>query len=218
MKDNNPKIKICGVKNNDIAKLLIDLDMDFIGLNFIKKSIRYLDEFTAKSISKYIDKYREQKKAKIQKVGLFLDENVEKMNEISKKFNLDLVQLCGNENTEYISKSLIPVIKVIHIIENMSIEKLGEKIESFSKVSEFIILDTYSDTAAGGTGKTFDWSKYKKFFNKNIIIAGGLNPNNINKFINQYNPWGIDVSSGVESNKQKDSNKINLFVKNSQLI
>ena len=116
MKDNNPKIKICGVKNNDIAKLLIDLDMDFIGLNFIKKSIRYLDEFTAKSISKYIDKYREQKKAKIQKVGLFLDENVEKMNEISKKFNLDLVQLCGNEYTEYISKSLIPVIKVIHIM------------------------------------------------------------------------------------------------------
>ena len=217
MYKNNPKIKICGIKQISTAKLLIDLEVDFVGLNFIKNSTRYLNEKNAKQIVDYIDDYRKSKKSQIQKVGLFLNEKIEKLNYLSKIFNLDFVQLCGNEDIEYISMVQKPVIKVVHIKEKMHSDELKKKIESFSSVSKYIILDTFSKSSAGGTGLTFDWSEYKNLFNKNIFIAGGLNPDNIKDFSNSYLPWAIDVSSGVESNKEKDPEKINLFIRNSKI-
>ena len=191
--------------------------MDFVGLNFINNSSRYLNEKNAKHISDYIDDYRESKKSQIQKVGLFLNEKIEKLNHLTKIYNLDFVQLCGNEDIEYISMVEKPVIKVVHIKKKMNFDELKNNIKSFFSVSKYIILDTFSKSSAGGTGETFDWSEYKKLFNKNIFIAGGLNPDNIKDFSNSYLPWAIDVSSGVESNKEKDPEKINLFIKNSKI-
>ena len=217
MYKNNPKIKICGIKENRTAKLLVDLEVDFVGLNFINNSSRYLNEKNAKHISDYIDDYRESKKSQIQKVGLFLNEKIEKLNHLTKIYNLDFVQLCGNEDIEYISMVEKPVIKVVHIKKKMNFDELKNNIKSFFSVSKYIILDTFSKSSAGGTGETFDWSEYKKLFNKNIFIAGGLNPDNIKDFSNSYLPWAIDVSSGVESNKEKDPEKINLFIKNSKI-
>ena len=217
MYKNNPKIKICGIKEIRTAKLLVDLEVDFVGLNFINNSSRYLNEKNAKHISDYIDDYRESKKSLIQKVGLFLNEKIEKLNHLTKIYNLDFVQLCGNEDIEYISMVEKPVIKVVHIKKKMNFDELKNNIKSFFSVSKYIILDTFSKSSAGGTGETFDWSEYKKLFNKNIFIAGGLNPDNIKDFSNSYLPWAIDVSSGVESNKEKDPEKINLFIKNSKI-
>ena len=217
MYKNNPKIKICGIKEIRTAKLLVDLEVDFAGLNFIHNSSRYLNEKNAKHISDYIDDYRESKKSQIQKVGLFLNEKIEKLNHLTKIYNLDFVQLCGNEDIEYISMVEKPVIKVVHIKKKMNFDELKNNIKSFFSVSKYIILDTFSKSSAGGTGETFDWSEYKKLFNKNIFIAGGLNPDNIKDFSNSYLPWAIDVSSGVESNKEKDPEKINLFIKNSKI-
>ena len=217
MYKNNPKIKICGIKEIRTAKLLVDLEVDFVGLNFINNSSRYLNEKNAKHISDYIDDYRESKKSQIQKVGLFLNEKIEKLNHLTKIYNLDFVQLCGNEDIEYISMVEKPVIKVVHIKKKMNFDELKNNIKSFFSVSKYIILDTFSKSSAGGTGETFDWSEYKKLFNKNIFIAGGLNPDNIKGFSNSYLPWAIDVSSGVESNKEKDPEKINLFIKNSKI-
>tara|TARA_B000000441_G_scaffold131813_1_gene117039 strand:- start:431 stop:1087 length:657 start_codon:yes stop_codon:yes gene_type:complete len=217
MYKNNPKIKICGIKEIRTAKLLVDLEVDFVGLNFINNSSRYLNEKNAKHISDYIDDYRESKKSQIQNVGLFLNEKIEKLNHLTKIYNLDFVQLCGNEDIEYISMVEKPVIKVVHIKKKMNFDELKNNIKSFFSVSKYIILDTFSKSSAGGTGETFDWSEYKKLFNKNIFIAGGLNPDNIKDFSNSYLPWAIDVSSGVESNKEKDPEKINLFIKNSKI-
>ena len=217
MYKNNPKIKICGIKEIRTAKLLVDLEVDFVGLNFINNSSRYLNEKNAKHISDYIDDYRESKKSQIQKVGLFLNEKIEKLNHLTKIYNLDFVQLCGNEDIEYISMVEKPVIKVVHIKKKMNFDELKNNIKSFFSVSKYIILDTFSKSSAGGTGETFDWSEYKKLFNKNIFIAGGLNPDNIKDFSNSYLPWAIDVSSGVESNKEKDPEKIYLFIKNSKI-
>ena len=217
MYKNNPKIKICGIKEIRTAKLLVDLEVDFVGLNFINNSSRYLNEKNAKHISDYIDDYRESKKSQIQKVGLFLNEKIEKLNHLTKIYNLDFVQLCGNEDIEYISMVEKPVIKVVHIKKKMNFDELKNNIKSFFSVSKYIILDTFSKSSAGGTGETFDWSEYKKLFDKNIFIAGGLNPDNIKDFSNSYLPWAIDVSSGVESNKEKDPEKINLFIKNSKI-
>ena len=217
MYKNNPKIKICGIKEIRTAKLLVDLEVDFVGLNFINNSSRYLNEKNAKHISDYIDDYRESKKSQIQKVGLFLNEKIEKLNHLTKIYNLDFVQLCGNEDIEYISMVEKPVIKVVHIKKKMNFDELKNNIKSFFSVSKYIILDTFSKSSAGGTGETFDWSEYKKLFNKNIFIAGGLNPDNIKDFSNSYLPWAIDVSSGVESNKEKDPEKINLFIRNSKI-
>ena len=217
MYKNNPKIKICGIKEIRTAKLLVDLEVDFVGLNFINNSSRYLNEKNAKHISDYIDDYRESKKSQIQKVGLFLNEKIEKLNHLTKIYNLDFVQLCGNEDIEYISMVEKPVIKVVHIKKKMNFDELKNNIKSFFSVSKYIILDTFSKSSAGGTGETFDWSEYNKLFNKNIFIAGGLNPDNIKDFSNSYLPWAIDVSSGVESNKEKDPEKINLFIKNSKI-
>jgi phosphoribosylanthranilate isomerase len=103
---------------------------------------------------------------------------------------------------------------MIHIKDDEKKEIIESQIESSQKYADYIILDTFSTSSKGGTGKSFNWDKFKDLFNKEIFIAGGLNPYNISDLNTKYRPWGVDVASGVEINNIKDISKIKAFVKN----
>ncbi|MDC0253197.1 phosphoribosylanthranilate isomerase, partial [Chloroflexi bacterium] len=127
----------------------------------------------------------------------------------------DYVQLCGNEDLKYIQELDIKVIKVIHIKSQDSVKEVKKKINDYLLICEYIILDTYSKKASGGTGKSFDWNEYSSLFSKKVFVAGGLNPDNVSEVVKTYAPWGIDVSSGVETNGEKDIYKIENFINRS---
>ncbi len=211
---NNPKIKICGVKDIKISKLLLDLNIDFIGLNFIEKSSRFISHEQGEKITDEISLYGKKIGAKINIVGLFENHKVEYVNSIIKKLNLDYVQLCGSEDYKYSKKINAPIIKMIHIKDDEKKEFIEFQIKSSQQYADYIILDTFSSSSKGGTGKIFNWEKFQDLFNKEIFIAGGLNPDNISEFNKIYNPWGVDVASGVEINKRKDVSKIKAFIEN----
>jgi phosphoribosylanthranilate isomerase len=211
---NNPKIKICGVKDIKISKLLLDLNIDYIGLNFIKKSSRFITIEKARSITDEITQYQKTINSKINTVGLFQNHEVEYVNSIIKCLNLDYVQLCGSEDYNYAKKINSQIIKMIYIKNDEKEEVIKSQIQSSLQYADFIILDTFSISSKGGTGKSFNWEKFKNLFNEKIFIAGGLNPDNINIVNKKYSPWGVDVATGVEINKIKDVSKIKVFVEN----
>jgi len=211
---NNPKIKICGVKDIKISKLLLDLNIDYIGLNFIKKSSRFITIEKARSITDEITQYQKTINSKINTVGLFQNHEVEYVNSIIKCLNLDYVQLCGSEDYNYAKKINSQIIKMIYIKNDEKEEVIKSQIQSSLQYANFIILDTFSISSKGGTGKSFNWEKFKNLFNEKIFIAGGLNPDNINIVNKKYSPWGVDVATGVEINKIKDVSKIKVFVEN----
>ncbi len=186
---NNTKIKICGIKDTRLIDELTKLNIDFIGINFIESSKRFINSKSAKAISQKLS----SKQTKIKLVGLFQDHDKSLVNELSNDLNLDYVQLCGNESIEY--------------IEGI------EKINLYLEKSDYVILDTYSKSSSGGTGVSFNWDKYKTLFNKRVFVAGGLNPKNIGDLIKSHNPWGVDVSSGVEHEGEKSIKKIKDFIK-----
>jgi phosphoribosylanthranilate isomerase len=196
------RVKICGISNLKDALAAIEYGADALGFVFFSKSPRYIAPEKAKSIISSLPPI-------ITTVGVFVDEEKKKLEEIVSFTGLDTIQLHGSEPPEY-SNFNKKVIKAIRIKELSDLELL----KRYNSVSSFL-LDTYSPNELGGTGKVFNWEiaveakKYGK-----IILAGGLRPDNVAKAIEVVQPYGIDVSSGVEGNikGRKDHKKIRLFI------
>jgi phosphoribosylanthranilate isomerase len=188
------RIKICGITNEEDALISIEYGADAIGFVFHQKSPRVVTPETTKSI--------------ISNVGVFVNEDRSKVEEIADDTGLDIIQLHGSEPPEacHMSKK---VIKAIRVKELTDLEPLKRY-----QVSAFL-LDTYSPHAIGGTGQIFNWDiavEAKKF--GRIILAGGLTPDNVEEAVRWVQPYGIDVSSGVEGDRKgrKDRDKLKLFI------
>lgn len=187
------KLKICGIKSVEYAKLCERLGVDFIGLNFVPSSKRLIS----------IEKAREIRKAtkKISLVGIFQNQPIEKVNKIAQKLNLDYIQLSGDESVEFVKKCCRPVIKGISLKNKIDLKKA----EKYLPHAAYILLDSTSP----GAGKpiTVDLKHIKYPF----LIAGGITVENIEKIVKETNPLGIDVASGVETNGKLDYEKIILI-------
>src|SRR3989338_6494760 len=181
------KIKICGITNYEDAKNAADLGADFLGFNFYSKSPRFVDENLAKSI----------------------------INEISEYCNLDLIQLSGDEDSQYLNKlkesTNKKIIKSFRIKNKINNEIDIKSVNSFD--SDYIMLDTFKDGFYGGTGESFNLSLIKNINNKKLFLAGGLNDANVKKAIDKIHPFAVDVCSGIESSPgKKDLNKMKKFI------
>jgi len=196
------KVKICGITNLLDAKNCEMLGVDMIGFIFYKKSPRYINlDSSLKIISKLNNK--------IKKVGVFVDEDIEVINDMSHILKLNYIQLHGDEDNEYIKKIKTPTIKAL----NGNDINLDSKIKQFSK-PEFILLDNINKNSKGGSGEKFDWKNILNLDNKEkLILSGGLNEKNI---INAMNT-GIkffDFCSATEKKPGiKDSKKVKTIVK-----
>lgn len=195
------KVKICGITNLEDALAAIDAGADALGFVFHPRSPRHVFPEQASAIIRRLPPF-------IQAVGLFVDEPLEMVNETADLCGLDLVQLHGDEPPGYCDAVTRRVIKAFRVKEITCLEPMQDY-----RVSA-CLLDAWSPTAHGGTGRTFNWEvaacaarSYR------IILAGGLTPENVAEAVRQVRPYGVDVSSGVESSPgRKDAERVREFI------
>jgi phosphoribosylanthranilate isomerase len=199
------KVKVCGMTNLKDALVAVEEGADAIGFIFCKKSPRSVTMKLVREIVLELPPF-------VDTVGVFVDETAAQINKIADHCNLDLIQLHGNESPAFCKRMRRRVIKAFRVKDMQSVKKL-----SGFQVSGFL-LDTFSESLHGGTGKVFDWNlalPAKKF--GPVIMAGGLTPNNVRQAVQQVRPYGVDVCSGVESQPGiKDHKKIRAFLKNAK--
>jgi phosphoribosylanthranilate isomerase len=135
------------------------------------------------------------------------------VNDIAGAAGLDLVQLSGNEPADFVRKVERPVIKAIHIAADTTAEDVADRAADLRTASA-LLLDTVSAESRGGTGASFDWTVAAEAARKlPFLLAGGLTPENVAAAVEAVSPWGVDVSSGVESGGKKDVEKIRAFIR-----
>ena len=145
-------------------------------------------------------------------VGVFAGMNPDEVNDIADAAGLDLVQLSGGEDDDFVRRVHRPVLRAVHVHSGMSAEDVEDR--CVPGISAGLLLDTGSAGALGGTGTTFDWSIAAQVGErKPFLLAGGLTPENVAEAIGQVRPWGVDVSTGVETGGVKDIEKIRAFIR-----
>ncbi len=205
------RIKICGIRDKTHALAAVEAGADFIGLVFAP-SKRQISPALAREIANAV----KESSAATKVVGVFVNAPVFQINEIADFCALDVVQLSGDESWECCRKIANPIIKAIRIGRH-SAEEICAEISAGSQLfagRRFItLLDSQVEGEYGGTGESFNWDlaeKVAKGFP--VIIAGGLDPQNVARLVKRVAPWGVDVSSGVETAGVKDIVKIKAFV------
>jgi phosphoribosylanthranilate isomerase len=205
------RIKICGFRDKANALAAVEAGADFIGLVFAS-SQRQVNPHKAREIASAVKESNDVTKV----VGVFVNAPVFQINEIADFCALDVVQLSGDESWEYCGKIANPIIKAIRVGQQ-SLEDLYTELSTASKLlagHRFItLLDSRVEGKYGGTGESFNWNLAKQIAEKfPVIIAGGLDPENVAGLIETVSPWGVDVSSGVETGGVKDISKIKAFI------
>jgi phosphoribosylanthranilate isomerase len=208
------RIKICGITETEQAVAAAEAGADYLGLVFAQSS-RQINPQRAATIVHEVKKRVESP----QMVGVFVNLPSNDVNFIAESCRLDWVQLSGDESWDFCRQIKKPVIKAIHIYSNSNaIQILDEIKKGYTFLSsEYlkILLDTRVKGSYGGTGQRFDWKLAKEVNLKYpVFVAGGLDINNVIKMISEVEPWGVDVSSGVESRGRKDIEKIKRFIQN----
>ena len=193
------KIKLCGLSRLEDIETVNGLKPEFIGFVFYKKSIRYVDFDKAAELKKKLD-------PDIKAVGVFIDEDINDVAYLLNEDIIDIAQLHGREDEEYISelRKLTggkPVIKAFRIksVEDASLVNASS--------ADYVLLDS-----GAGDGKLLDRSLLREV-KRDYFLAGGLDPENVKEALEEINPFAVDVSSGIESDKKKDPEKMKKFVK-----
>jgi phosphoribosylanthranilate isomerase len=205
------RVKICGIRDKNHALAAVEAGADFIGLVFAP-SKRQVTPTQACEIASAVKKSSDATKV----VGVFVNAPASQVNEIADFCALDCVQLSGDESWEYCHEVVEPVIKAIRIGQQSPAELCAE-LSTGGKLlpsQRFIaLLDSQVEGKYGGTGESFNWNLAQQVAKRfPVIIAGGLDPKNVARLIETVRPWGVDVSSGVETGGVKDIAKIKAFI------
>jgi len=206
------RVKICGIATEEQALAAAQAGADFIGLVFAP-SPRQITPARAKKIAAAL----KASGAAVETVGVFVNTPAAKVSKIAAGCGLDWVQLSGDEPWGYCRELARPVIKVIRISRSCGSEPVcrdlayGQKL--FGRQRHIFLIDSSVASKYGGTGRTFDWDLARPIAVRfPVIIAGGLRPANVAAAIEIISPWGVDVSSGVETKGVKDISKIKKFI------
>ena len=197
------RIKICGITNKEDALAAAHLGADALGFVFAT-SPRKVSIESAREIIKTLPPF-------VHTVGVFVDEDLERVSSIAAQCGLDILQLHGNESVAYCSSFDRRVIKAVRLQSRDELKNLSQ----YADVVDGLLLDTYVPNQPGGTGVTFDWKlavEAKRY--GRIILAGGLNPENVAAAISTVKPYAVDASSGLEQSPGvKDHEKMARFIK-----
>ena len=191
------KIKICGLRRECDVDFVNSAGVDFVGFVFAG-SKRQVTPAQASVLKKRLS-------PDIKSVGVFVNESIENIKRICKNGIIDLVQLHGNEDSDFI-KTLkneinLPVIKAVKALSRDYIK------EEIRNDADFVLLDSFKENSLGGPGSIFDWTIVPDI-KKPVFLAGGLNTNNIKQAVDMVHPFCVDISSGVETDGFKDERKI----------
>ncbi len=190
------RVKICGICDPDAAAAAVGAGADLLGFHFCSSSRRVRPE-TAKAI---VDGLRVRPAL----VGVFIDQDPDEVWQIADFVGLDLVQLHGSEEPGF--QAGFPVMKVLKVREG--------DVPSADGWPDPVMLDSWSSDHRGGTGRTWEWERARSLLSeRKVFIAGGLEPGNVGSVVSAFRPYGVDVSSGVESAvRVKDPDKLRAFV------
>lgn len=194
------KIKVCGITSREEAQFVASLGPDAIGFVFAESKRRVKPELVKEVVSAL--------PPFIQKVGVFVNEDIEKVREVYHTCGLSMVQLHGDESPDYCAALNLPIIKAIAVKNEAEVKRAAEyKVQA-------ILLDTFIPGMPGGTGRCFSWEMVTNYQGPPLIVAGGLHADNVTEAIKRLRPYAVDVSSGVESNGKKDFQKVKDFIQN----
>lgn len=187
-----PRVKICGITRESDVEAVCEMGADAIGFVFYDKSPRALSPEQARALSRKVSPF-------VTRVGLFVDASEKQIQETIESAQLDLLQFHGNETEKQCVKFNMPYIKAIRMAPDLDVLKVIQKYPSASG----FLLDTYKKGKPGGTGQVFDWnsipSTLRGVSDPAIILAGGLNPDNVVEAVKMLRPYAVDLSGGVES-------------------
>jgi phosphoribosylanthranilate isomerase len=208
-------VKICGITNLEDALIAVDAGADALGFVFYEKSPRKIE---AEAVREIVTKLP----VKVEKVGVFVNESEERIDESVRQAGLTAVQLCGKGSAaNYLRErqNLDGRPKVVAVIPSPELSEGGFFItDELKNALHALLIDSSSETQPGGTGRPFDWKKAQGMVEMlglriPTIVAGGLTPANVGEAIALFHPWGVDVASGVEAMPgKKDPEKVRAFV------
>jgi phosphoribosylanthranilate isomerase len=206
------RIKICGLTQIEPALVAGQAGADFLGL-VLARSHRQVTPEKGRVLVQAVRGLATRPAV----VGVFVNRLAEEINRIADYCQLDWVQLSGHESWAYCQEIKKPVIKVIHISPGTTVKEVLASIEAGHRMlakKEFVcLLDAEVGGAYGGTGQAFHWELARAVSTRfPVMVAGGLNPTNVGQLLMAVKPWGVDVSSGVETDGQKDPAKIRAFI------
>ncbi|HSK82618.1 MAG TPA: phosphoribosylanthranilate isomerase, partial [Rubrobacter sp.] len=196
-------VKICGITNAEDARVAADAGADAVGLIFAE-SPRRVNVEEARRISLALPE-------NIIRVGVFVDEEPAEILRISREVGLDLAQLHGDETPEAVNairQGGVKVMKALRVRDAVSLEA------SDRYGADLILLDAHSERARGGTGERFDWEVAKSSTGRdNIVVSGGLGPENVRQAVEFFEPYGVDASSSLEDEPgRKNGERVRRFV------
>ena len=222
------KLKICGLRETGHAMAAAEAGADFLGFVFVPGVRRQLSETQARDVIQAYRSLRGQIGPRL--VGLFANQPLDEVNRIVRSCDLDYAQLCGDEPPEYWDRVEAGVIRQIKVRGDMPREgglsdrgrddmlrkraviDTPRRVEEVASAGHIPLLDRHEAGALGGTGRSFDWTIAQEIARDHeFLLAGGLTPENVPHAIATVDPWGVDVSSGVETVGAKDLAKIAAF-------
>ena len=195
------RVKMCGMRTMAAARAAEEAGADYIGFIFAKNSRRYVAPEAAREIVRTL--------RRVKKVGVFVDAPMDEINEIAAYVGLDYVQLHGHESAEMARQSEHPVIKAYRYGDDFDADAANVY------PAEMILVDSYVQGAAGGTGTAFHWQEAAREIarvTKPVLIAGGITAENVGEAAAIFQPFGVDVSGGLEKNGEKSEAKIRVFM------
>ena len=207
------KIKICGLSEIQHVLAAAEAGADFLGLVFAPSR----RQVSAKKALQLVEAVRHLK-TRPSVVGVFVNSAADEVNRIADYCHLDQVQLSGDENWDYCQKIERPIIKAVHVLNTSTpdeiVSEIARRYQLLSQQDFIFLLDSKVGDTYGGTGRAFDWQVANKVSARfPVLIAGGLTPTNVSRLVKETQPWGVDVSSGIETNGKKDTAKIVAFIK-----
>lgn len=196
------RIKICGITRVEDGLAAVEAGADAIGLVFFEKSPRNVTPEQAAEIVSHLGPF-------VSVTALFVNESPDIVQAVMREVPIDLLQFHGDETPDYCTGFGRRYIKAIRMSDNVSLERAMQECRHASG----ILLDSFDANAYGGTGQRFDWQRIPVELRERIVLAGGLNPENVGEAVSSIRPYAVDVSSGVESAPGiKDQRKIQRFV------
>ena len=213
-----PKVKMCGISKVETIPAVVEAKPDYMGLVFapskrqvtVDQAKTLVEELHRGYAQKYGSDTEHDKNDTIKTVGVFVNETVDNLVTIANEANLDAVQLHGDEDEAFIQslkeRTNVEVWKAIQIRSAADVE------EWIDSSADMLLFDAYHKDERGGTGEVFDWSSLDAF-ERPFMLAGGIDSTNVARAIRTVRPYGIDISSGIETNGMKDDKKITAFTK-----
>ena len=213
-----PKVKMCGISKVETIPAVVEAKPNYMGLVFapskrqvtVEQAKTLVEELHKGCAKKYGSDTEPDKNDTIKTVGVFVNETVDNLVTIANEVNLDAVQLHGDEDETFIQslkeRTNVEVWKAVQIRSAADVE------EWIDSSADMILFDAYHKDERGGTGEVFDWSSLDEF-ERPFMLAGGIDSTNVARAIRTVRPYGIDTSSGIETNGVKDDEKITAFTK-----